>query len=85
MTRLAVSFLTLCLLSACAVHEPGRAVSTPALTASEFRNAAAGRISWRDPALAADASAETWVRAKILGFNDFHGNLNHKSIDGFWF
>ena len=52
------------------------------LTAIEFRVAAEGRLSWRDPGLAAGAFEENWVKAKILGFNDFHGNLNGRSITG---
>ncbi len=82
MFKQAIFVLALILLSACAVHEPERALLAPVLTESEFREAAEGRIAWRDPALPVNASTRTWVRAKILGFNDFHGTLNRQSIDG---
>jgi len=52
------------------------------LPAEEFRLAAESRVSWHDPDLAPDATSETWVKAKILGFNDFHGHLNGASISG---
>ena len=74
--------LALILLSACATHEPERAISAPVLTGSEFRDAAEGRIAWRDPTVPVNASTSTWIRAKILGFNDFHGNLNQQFLDG---
>lgn len=53
------------------------------LTALEFRAAAADiRVSWRDPDISAKTDGETWIKAKILGFNDFHGNLNARNIGG---
>lgn len=64
-------------LSACAA--PG---GNAPMTAVEFRLAAEERITWRDPAITSDISTESWIAGKILGFNDFHGNLNGRNIDG---
>ncbi len=79
--QIAIIF-TAMLLIACALVEETEKSTPPALNNIEFRNAAESRISWRDPGTTADTSSGKWVRAKILGFNDFHGNLNPRLIDG---
>lgn len=52
------------------------------LSATEFRQAAAARINWLVADESSDKAAGNLVKAKILGLNDFHGNLNGRHIDG---
>jgi len=80
MARSTILLIAISLLSACA----GQTVlqQTTPLTLTEFRLAAEDRIVWRTPDLPSDASGRNWVRAKILGFSDFHGSLNGRDIDG---
>jgi 5'-nucleotidase len=44
-----------------------------------LRAQAATRTQWRDHKA---ANPETWIRFKILGFNDFHGQLQPRSVAG---
>jgi 5'-nucleotidase len=44
-----------------------------------LRAQAATRLQWRDYKV---ANPETWVRFKILGFNDFHSQLEPRSVAG---
>lgn len=46
---------------------------------SELRQHAANLTHWRDPHA---ANPEGWARFKILGFNDFHGQLESLSVAG---
>lgn len=72
-------FMSFMLLSCVRPHSVEQVVR---LSAAEFRAAAEGRVSWRDPELPLDAIDTTWIKAKILGFNDFHGNLNPLWVGG---
>jgi len=45
----------------------------------EHRAQAATRTFWRD---AGAADPESWVHAKVLGFNDFHGQLESRNLFG---
>ena len=75
----AITFLFLSfLLVSCA--RPSNDEQVVRLSTAEFRAAAEGRVSWRDPELPLDVIDKTWIKAKILGFNDFHGNLNSRTI-----
>jgi len=80
MARQCIFLITIFLLLACTSQEI--AEQGEQLTATEFRLQAERRISWRDPELPANAAGADWVSAKILGFNDFHGNLNQRQIGG---
>ena len=45
----------------------------------EVRDEAAAKNFWRDSKA---ANTESWVRFKILGFNDFHGQLEPRTLFG---
>lgn len=80
MTKVTMLLLFSVMLFGCSQsREPAQSIG---LTAAEFREAAEGRISWHDPNMPADAMHEKLIKAKILGFNDFHGNLNSRPIGG---
>jgi 5'-nucleotidase len=46
---------------------------------AELRERAAGSVRWRDPNA---ANPQAWRRFKILGFNDFHGALQRRTLSG---
>ena len=71
---------TIFLLSACVGQEVAK--SGQSMTDIEFRQAAATRINWLVAGEASDEVAGNLVKAKIIGLNDFHGNLNGRHIDG---
>jgi 5'-nucleotidase len=74
-----LGLVTVILLSACAEIQTSEPVPGPV---TQFRLAAEQRVSWHADGIPADAPGKDLVHAKILGFNDFHGNLNQLSIEG---
>ncbi|MGE3297055.1 MAG: bifunctional UDP-sugar hydrolase/5'-nucleotidase [Porticoccaceae bacterium] len=46
---------------------------------AELRAAAARAVTWRRPAT---ANPESWVHFKVLGINDFHGQLSPRTLFG---
>jgi 5'-nucleotidase len=61
--------------------ESGCEISKKAKDTVAFRRLVAEPVTWRDPAL--QDQEPSLVRVKILGFNDFHGQLsNDKRVEG---
>jgi 5'-nucleotidase len=52
------------------------------LTDAEFRDAAEARVSWQEEGFSTDAPERQLVRGKLLGLNDFHGELNGETRNG---
>ncbi len=80
MTKVITFLFMFILLVSCA--SPSSITQSIPMSATEFRVAAEERIFWRDPNVPANSSNDNWIKAKVLGFNDFHGNLNSRDIGG---
>jgi 2',3'-cyclic-nucleotide 2'-phosphodiesterase (5'-nucleotidase family) len=74
-----LGLVTAILLSACAEIQTSEPAPGPV---TQFRLAAEQSVSWHADGIPAGAPGKDLVHAKILGFNDFHGNLNQLSIEG---
>lgn len=73
-----VALLTLALPTA-GLTDPADDCGAEPQDSAELRAQAATRLSWRDSRA---ANPESWIRFKLLGFNDFHGQLEGRSLAG---
>ena len=68
--------LSLLTLEACALKSTDQTTAIPAVI--KFRNLAATPVFWHDQNYSINNLNSASIEAKILGFNDFHGQLNPK-------
>lgn len=48
----------------------------------QLRAAAARRVTWRSDDLRGEAKGDKFLRVKLLGINDFHGQLSPRTVSG---
>lgn len=72
---LGVLSLTIYAGSAVAADDPALDHENDPIESLDERHAAEIPVQWRQEDLSATADPQRWVRFKILGINDFHGQL----------